>query len=83
MIKAQYGRVEMTGTTRDIKTEFMGICEGVYRDLCKGDNEEFMELVDQAKEVAMMSEDEKMYKAAELLQELMDMIKGGKNDEED
>ena len=82
MIKAQNGRAEMTGTATEIKIEFKGICEGVYKDICKGDNEEFMQLVDEAKKVAMMSEDEKN-KGLKLLREIFDMTKGDKNDEED
>ena len=83
MIKSQYGRVEITGTAMGIKAEFASICGCVYKDICKGDNEEFMHLVDMAKEAAMMSEDEKTDKTVELLRELIDMIKGDKNDEED
>ena len=82
MIKAQNDRAEIKGTKREIKIEFKGICEGVYRDICKGDNEEFMQLVDEAKKVAMMSEDYKN-KAAVLLREIMGITNGGKNDEED
>ena len=83
MIKVSNGRVKMTGTTRELEVEFMGVCEGIYRDLCKGDNERFMGLVEHAKEAVMMTEEEKNYKIADMLQELIDMIKGEKNDEED
>lgn len=83
MIKAQYGKVEITGTSVEIKAEFAGICECVYRDICKSDNEEYMHLVDTAKEVAMMSEDEKTSETVKMLREIIDMIKGDKNDEED
>ena len=83
MIKSQYGRVEITGIAMEIKAEFASICECVYKDIYKGDNEGFMHLVDTAKEAAMMSDDEKTDKTVELLWELIDMIKGDKNDEED
>ena len=82
MIKAQNDRAEIKGTKREIKIEFKGICVGVYRYICKGDNEEFMQLVDEAKKVAMMSEEEKN-RARELLREIIGITKGGKNDEED
>ena len=82
MIKAQEGRVQIEGARRGIKVEFVSICDIVYSEICKGDNEEFMGLVDGAMRVAMMSDDEKD-KVAELFQELTDIIYGGKNDEED
>ena len=83
MIKSQYGRVEITGTKAEIRAEFAGICECVYRDICKGDNKEFMYLVDTAKKVAMLSKEEKKNVTVEMLREIIDMIKGDKNDEED
>lgn len=83
MIKSQYGMIEITGAAVVIKAEFACICECVYRDICNGDNEEFMHLVDTAKEAAMLRDGEKTNKTLELLRELIGMIKGDKNDEED